>query len=272
MIDRKYIFFTFPFLVALIGAYSYSLSQRSMVHHEDNPGRQVYISEGCIHCHSQYSRPTGRDKEMWAPADQPPGQDASAVLIGNRRQGPDLSNIGLRRSREWNQMHLIHPDQINPGSRMPSYRHLFAKGNDEAGEDLLDYLSSLTTEQVDAWQNQVYSWAPQGDPSAGDPQDGQVTYLRNCVQCHGPNGLGDGLAGRFFSNPPRNLASDRFLYAPDTLDQQARHIRLAQIIKFGITGTSMPGHEYLNDQEIIDLLAYLSILRKNLSENADIDR
>lgn len=28
-------------------------------------GRQVYISEGCIHCHSQFVRPVGADVMLW---------------------------------------------------------------------------------------------------------------------------------------------------------------------------------------------------------------
>ena len=32
-------------------------------------GRQVYISEGCINCHSQYVRPDTRDVEMWGPTE-----------------------------------------------------------------------------------------------------------------------------------------------------------------------------------------------------------
>ena len=109
-------------------------------------GRSVYIAEGCIHCHSQYVRPegVGRDTEFWGPPTRP--EDALAqrpVLIGNRRQGPDLANVGLRRQRDWNRLHLINPGLIVPGSRMPSFAHLFEPGQEERGEALLDYLDSL---------------------------------------------------------------------------------------------------------------------------------
>src|ERR1035441_2927432 len=30
-------------------------------------GRRVYISEGCIHCHSQYVRPNSPDVQLWGP-------------------------------------------------------------------------------------------------------------------------------------------------------------------------------------------------------------
>jgi cytochrome c oxidase cbb3-type subunit 2 len=109
-------------------------------------GRSVYIAEGCIHCHSQYVRPVGSDEALWgrgtsverALAQQP-------VLIGNRRQGPDLANVTLRRPREWNRLHLIDPQSLMPASRMPKYDYLFEE-NDPRGPALLDYLDQLKPE------------------------------------------------------------------------------------------------------------------------------
>ncbi len=112
----------------------------------DNPvssGRAVYISEGCIHCHSQYVRPVGKDQALWGePTAVARALGQSPVLIGNRRQGPDLANVALRRLPGWNRLHLIEPAAVVPGSRMPSYRHLFTAG-DPRGEALLAYLDSL---------------------------------------------------------------------------------------------------------------------------------
>ena len=104
-------------------------------------GREVYIAEGCIHCHSQYVRPGTADEERWGPArplaemekQRPP-------LFGNRRQGPDLQNVGARRSPEWLRQHLKQPRAVMPGSRMPAYGHLFRTGD---GEALVAYLLSL---------------------------------------------------------------------------------------------------------------------------------
>ena len=120
--------------------------ERSVSTAEKDPvalGWQVYISEGCIHCHSQYVRPVGQDMALWGArttVEQALSQEP--VLVGNRRQGPDLANVGLRRNAGWNRLHLINPSAVVSGSRMPSYRHLFESGN-ERGEALLVYLSSL---------------------------------------------------------------------------------------------------------------------------------
>ncbi len=90
-------------------------------------GRLVYISEGCIHCHSQYV-----DKM----------RPESLPLIDNRRQGPDLSQVGARRSVLWLKMHLYNPRQVSGSSIMPSYAFLF---RDQRGNDLVAYLASLGT-------------------------------------------------------------------------------------------------------------------------------
>jgi cytochrome c oxidase cbb3-type subunit 2 len=112
-------------------------------------GREVYIEEGCIHCHSQYVRPGSSDEELWGAAHDPEfSRGQSPSLIGNRRQGPDLMNVGLRLPRAWHRIHLIDPRRVSPQSRMPGYAHLFAPG-DPRGEALLDYLESLGRERAD---------------------------------------------------------------------------------------------------------------------------
>lgn len=106
-------------------------------------GRQVYVSEGCMHCHSQFIRPGSADEELWGAARDPDfSRNQAPALIGNRRQGPDLMNVGQRRIREWQRLHLQNPRLVSPHSRMPSYAHLFREG-DPRGEALLDYLDSL---------------------------------------------------------------------------------------------------------------------------------
>jgi cytochrome c oxidase cbb3-type subunit 2 len=107
-------------------------------------GRAVYLAEGCIHCHSQYVRPGTADEERWGPA-QPLAEmeQQRPPLFGNRRQGPDLQNVGTRRTAEWQRLHLQSPRALMPGSRMPSYTHLFGPQPANDGEALLAYLASL---------------------------------------------------------------------------------------------------------------------------------
>jgi cytochrome c oxidase cbb3-type subunit II len=96
-------------------------------------GRQVYISEGCIYCHSQQVRSSDFGADIarnWGTRrsvardyiyDQP-------HLMGTMRTGPDLANIGARQpSREWHYLHLFNPQITSEGSVMPPFRFLFKK-------------------------------------------------------------------------------------------------------------------------------------------------
>jgi len=96
-------------------------------------GRLVYLAEGCIHCHSQYVRPGSKDEDVWGSARAVEDvRSGVPVLIGNRRQGPDLATVGARRSAAWLRAHFLNPQQFVPGSAMPCYAHLFADGRGEA--------------------------------------------------------------------------------------------------------------------------------------------
>lgn len=236
----------------MLGALGWNGVSRHPV--ESESGQEVYISEGCIHCHSQFVRPETLDTEIYGPATRPDSSPGEAVLIGNRRQGPDLSGVGLRRSREWNREHLKDPQAVSPGTRMPSYQHLF-EGEGQRGEALLDYLQGLGGEGAEAWFRQVSTW--RGVETPGNAEDGKTLFARLCQQCHGTLGDGDGVLADRFSPPPTNFANGGFRFVPLTLPLEARRSRLAGIVKYGVSGTAMPGHEYLTDGQIADLVSYL---------------
>jgi hypothetical protein len=74
------------------------------------------------------------------------------------------------------------------------------------------------------------------------------------------------MAGHF-QKPPANLVVGPFLWSAvgDDLNDP-----LARIIKFGIPGTDMPGHETLSDQDIITLRTYVMKLRNgHMNENGE---
>ncbi|CAG2155528.1 Cytochrome C oxidase, mono-heme subunit/FixO [compost metagenome] len=93
-------------------------------------GREVYIANGCIYCHSQQPRDSAYapdDKRGW-------GRVAVAGdyyydkphLLGTMRTGPDLMNIGVRQpGADWHLGHLYQPRAYVSGSIMPSYPYLF---------------------------------------------------------------------------------------------------------------------------------------------------
>jgi cytochrome c oxidase cbb3-type subunit 2 len=94
-------------------------------------GREVYISEGCLYCHSQQVR----SADFGADIARNWGSRRSVArdyifdrphLMGTMRTGPDLANIGARQpSREWQYLHLFNPQITSPGSIMPPFRFLF---------------------------------------------------------------------------------------------------------------------------------------------------
>ena len=93
-------------------------------------GRQVYIANGCVYCHSQQPRDRsfGPDAERgWGRASVPGDYFYDKPhLLGSMRTGPDLFNIGVRQpSKDWNLGHLYQPRAFVPGSIMPSYPYLF---------------------------------------------------------------------------------------------------------------------------------------------------
>jgi len=227
-------------------------------------GRQVYISEGCINCHSQYVRPNTADVMLWGPVksldelrrEHPP-------LIGNRRQGPDLSEVGGRRSGLWLKAHFFNPPEVSGASVMPSYGFLFRDGR---GDALVSYLESLhssgTQQQLIAENN----WRPSdsADEQANDGE-GERAFNRFCATCHRAGGRTRWEA-RFKRLPP-DLAVGPYLHLPSSEDRAQRRDRIARIVKFGIPGTDMPGHEYLSDRETASIALWLSQSMGQLSQN-----
>ncbi len=85
-------------------------------------GRDIYIREGCVGCHSQMIRPFRAETERY-------GHYSTAgefiydrpFLWGSKRTGPDLHRVGGRYSDDWHRAHLINPRDVVPESIMPSY-------------------------------------------------------------------------------------------------------------------------------------------------------
>lgn len=107
-------------------------------------GRQVYIANGCMYCHSQQVRDPsfGSDQARgWGRASYPEDYRYDRPhLLGTMRTGPDLMNIGVRQpSRTWHYVHLFNPRLVSPGSVMPSFRFLFdVKDHADIGDEIVE--------------------------------------------------------------------------------------------------------------------------------------
>ena len=216
-------------------------------------GREVYISEGCIHCHSQYVRPNSKDEIMWGPVSEVQvSRSECPPLIGNRRQGPDLTEVGNRRSVLWLRVHFMNPAALSHNSPMPAYAHLF---DDRRGEALIAYLESLGATNVEARLaiTQTMPRIPDVNAASAQPIDGAVLLQKYCATCHAAYGMTRQTWTTKFKRLPPDFVTGPFLYAPIGLPTDLRVMRIAQIIRFGLPGTDMPGHEYLADEEIAAL-------------------
>lgn len=85
-------------------------------------GRDLYIREGCVSCHSQMVRPFRSEVERY-------GEFSKAgefvydhpFLWGSKRTGPDLLRLGGKYSDSWHFKHMFDPRSTSANSIMPSY-------------------------------------------------------------------------------------------------------------------------------------------------------
>jgi hypothetical protein len=91
-------------------------------------GRQIYVGEGCWHCHSQFVRPVSNESRRFGPVSKSEEYDNELqrpVLFGTRRVGPDLSREGGRRGNDWHAVHFHRPQTVSANSPMPEYPWFF---------------------------------------------------------------------------------------------------------------------------------------------------
>lgn len=228
-------------------------------------GLQVYVSEGCIACHTQQVRPLKMDAAWGRPS--APGDYAyvkpldiwrpyAPAVLGSERTGPDLASIGARQpSGIWQYLHLYNPRSVNPDSVMPAFPWLFkvvanppadavvvpvppayappsgtVVATDQA-EALVAYLLSLKQVPLQAsGAGSAAAGTPAQPANATAGADGATLYSNHCAACHQANG--QGLAGVF---PP--LVNNPVVVANDP----ARHIAT---VLHGAQGLTIDGVTY----------------------------
>ncbi|MCG9971903.1 cytochrome-c oxidase, cbb3-type subunit I [Christiangramia crocea] len=108
-------------------------------------GRDIYIREGCVSCHSQMIRPFRSEVERY-------GEYSKAgeyrydypFLWGSKRTGPDLHRIGQKYSDNWHLNHMYDPQSTSSGSIMPSYKWLVTDELDKSQtEDKMRAMQTL---------------------------------------------------------------------------------------------------------------------------------
>lgn len=224
-------------------------------------GLQVYVSEGCVYCHTQQVRPLPQDTSRYGRASAPgdyarleptgPWRQTPSVL-GTERTGPDLSNIGERQpGATWHHIHLYQPRALVEGSVMPAYPWLYeVTARPDSGDTVVpvpgehapDDGQVVATERAEALVAYLQSLQQPPLPgrgatgatgeaeATGDGPSGSRVYRARCASCHQPDG--SGVQGAY---PP--LAGDPVVTAEDP----TRHI---EIVLFGLEGKTIDGVSY----------------------------
>lgn len=89
-------------------------------------GRDLYIREGCVGCHSQMVRPMRAETARYGDYSKA-GEFVydHPFLWGSKRTGPDLHRVGGKYPDSWHFVHMKQPGATSPGSIMPGYTWLY---------------------------------------------------------------------------------------------------------------------------------------------------
>jgi cytochrome c oxidase cbb3-type subunit I/II len=117
-------------------------------------GRDIYIREGCVGCHSQTIRPFRSETERY-------GEYSKAgefvydhpFLWGSKRTGPDLHREGGKYGNAWHYNHMMDPRLMSPGSIMPNYDWLITQKLDTtATADKINAMRKLGVPYPDGYE------------------------------------------------------------------------------------------------------------------------
>lgn len=91
-------------------------------------GRDLYIREGCVNCHSQMVRPFRSETERYGEYSKS-GEFVydHPFLWGSKRTGPDLHREGGKYPNSWHYHHMRDPRTMSPGSTMPPFPWLLTQ-------------------------------------------------------------------------------------------------------------------------------------------------
>ncbi len=145
-------------------------------------GRDIYIAEGCVGCHSQMVRPFRSEVERY-------GEYSKAgeyvydhpFLWGSKRTGPDLMRVGGKYSDNWHLNHMYDPQSTSSGSIMPSYKWLIKNKLDKTlTESKLEVMVTLgvpyTTEDIATAQESMLEQGTEIEKNLYNDPDFAKTY------------------------------------------------------------------------------------------------
>jgi len=242
-------------------------------------GREVYVREGCLYCHSQQVRFNDETNETLRP-DQVFGRPShegdyvhdAPALLGTERQGPDLRWEGDRQpSDAWHYRHLWNPQLTSAGSIMPSFSYLFlADSTDNQplpapdAEALVAYLLALKTNEAPKPVAAAGGLTLDTLLPAGNAQNGQTLFAaQGCSACHslkpdekivGPSlsGIGQRSADRIKAADYKGKATTGELYVKESV------LNPSAYIVPGFPDAMLKDYaQKLSAQQLADIIAFL---------------
>ena len=143
-------------------------------------GRDVYIREGCVGCHSQQIRMLESEVQRYGPYSLA-GESVydHPFLWGSKRTGPDLARVGERYTDEWHRIHLRNPRDVVPESNMPAYPWL--QHNSVEGWDVQRRMEVMRMLGVPYTDEEIEK-APKALVGKTE-EDALVAYLQNLGIC-----------------------------------------------------------------------------------------
>lgn len=234
-------------------------------------GREVYIREGCWHCHSQFVRPIGGEEFRYGPVSEAwESMFDVPQLYGTRRIGPDLAREAGRRPDDWQFAHLYNPRATVPMSVMPAYTWLFDewKGSVTPKQEALDLVAYLNTlggrfesEIRDLANPRAIRVSGAPDPTEASMARGKLLFEENCSGCHGALGDGTGLA-----KPP---------LSPSAVDLTRRYLTGDEIfatLYSGIKGSAMPSFREMPEKDLWALAGFVAKKGERVRAILDAER
>ncbi len=259
----------------------------------EEKGRQIYMGNGCVYCHTQYVRPqdwtaAGGGKALRV-AQAGDYVFQKTMLLGTERTGPDLSQEGGVHPDDWHKAHFKNPRYTSPNSIMPQFSYL----DDEEIKQLTAYVQSLglkaadvrTGVQGDAKKELIASLDGKGGAqgtSADEPYSAKhLEYLKTLVPAtwvnlksavpptqrsllHGKqvyltNCVGcHGFEGKGNGPAAAYLEPKPFNFTNAQVQQQHSEGQYYHFLLFGMPGSAMAAWgDYLAVQDIWDVINFV---------------